>query len=426
MRKILSFAIFLAIMFSLCSCGLFRPAGEWHETNSPARPDPAVSTDTPMNESQTVATTEPVPTVEPARVSFVGCGDNIIYYGNVREAATKAPAGRQYGFAYSYDRVRSIIEGADVAFINQETLMCGEGYELSYYPTFNSPQDVGLDLVEVGFDVVNIANNHMVDKGGAGLEKTIGFWKTQPVLMIGGYESEEDFNTPRYLESGGLKIAFLSYADHTNGIPLYDGYNAWAPYLDEKDTSMAQSGIISDEAIATITQQVTEAKQNAEIVIVSVHWGAEGAFKPSEEQSKFAKLFADLGVDVIVGHHPHVIQPVQWIEGEGGNKTLCVYSLGNFMAEQAYDYNMVGGMISFDMVRSDKGETSIENVQFIPTVFHHNASFYNNQVWLMEEYTADMAANHGISYYGNRTTLDKLKKYVTDTVSPEFLPDFLK
>lgn len=425
MNRIISLAIAAIMLLSLGSCGLFRPAGEWQVPDAPAKTEPAENTSmsTTVTEAETTA---PAPKADPARVSFVGCGDNIIYYGNVREAATKAPAGRQYGFAYSYDRVRSIIEGADVAFINQETLMCGEGYDLSYYPTFNSPQDVGYDLVDVGFDVVNIANNHMVDKGGAGLERTIEFWREQPVLMIGGYESEDDFNTPRYLESGGLKIAFLSYADHTNGIPLYDGHNAWVPYLDEEDTSMTQSGVISDAAMQTIMSQAAEAKKNADIVIVSVHWGAEGAFTPSEEQRKYAQLFADCGVDVIVGHHPHVIQPVEWIEGADGNKTLCVYSLGNFMAEQAYDYNMVGGMISFDMVRSETGETSIENVLFIPTVFHHNASFYNNQVWQMEEYTAEMAASHGISYYGNRTTLDKLKKYVTDTVAPEFLPDFLK
>ena len=425
MRRITSLVCSVALLATLCSCGLFRPAGDFNpdtQTKAPSVSEPATETIV----STEAVTTEPAPTVEPAKVSFIGCGDNIIYYGNVREAATKAPAGRKYGFAYSYDRVDHLISGADVAFINQETLMCGEGFDISYYPAFNSPQDVGLDLVDVGFDVVGMANNHMLDKGGAGLEKTIEFWKSQPVLMIGGYTSEEDFNTPRYLESNGMKIAFLSYADHTNGIPLYDGYDAWVPYLDEKDTAMSQSGNISEKARQTIISQVTAAKENADIVIVSVHWGAEGAFAPSEEQKKFAKLFADNGVDVIIGHHPHVIQPVEWIEGEGGNKTLCVYSLGNFMAEQAYDYNMVGGMISFDMVRSDRGETSVENVQFIPTVFHHNASFYNNQVWLMEEYTADMAASHGISYYGNHTSLDKLKKYVTDTISPDFLPDFLK
>ena len=412
MKRIISFVCFVMALALLSSCGLFRPAGEWNGETETKKDITETIPDNTKSSLQTTVTEEtpPKPTVTPAKVSFVGCGDNIIYYGNVREAASKAPAGRQYGFAYSYDRVAHIISGADVAFINQETLMCGEGYEISYYPTFNSPRDVGYDLVDVGFDVVNIANNHMLDKTGSGLEKTIEFWNTQPVLMIGGYESEADFNTPRYLEKNGIKIAFLSYTYGTNGFVIGDSYNAWIPYLSEE----------------TIKTQTAAAKAEANVVIVSVHWGEEGAFVPSEDQKKYAKLFADCGVDVIVGHHPHVIQPVEWIDGADGGKTLCVYSLGNFMAEQAFDYNMVGGMISFDIVRSEYGDITIEGAVFTPTVFHHNAAFYNNQVWLMEEYTADMAASHGISYYGNYTTLERLKKYVTDTVSPEFLPDFLK
>ena len=421
MKKILSVIFVAAMILSLSACGLFRPAGEWVESDTSTElvppADDNISTDSSQKEEVTT---------DPAKVSFVGCGDNIIYYGNIREAAGKSDAGRKYGFKYSYEHVSDVITAADVAFINQETLMCGEGYDISYYPTFNSPQDLGYDLVEMGFDVVNIANNHMADKGAAGLEKTIEFWKEQPVLMVGGYESEEDFNTPRYLEKNGLRMAFVSYADHTNGMAIRDGYKAWAPYLDPKDVAMTQSGTISDEAVRSITAQITEAKNNSDIVIVSVHWGEEGAFKPSEEQKKFAQLFSDLGVDVIVGHHPHVVQPVEWLTGKDGNKTLCVYSLGNFMAEQSFDYNMVGGMISFDMVRDTKGNTTVENVVFIPTVFHFTSTFYKNQVWLMEDYTESMASSHGISYYGRHTTLATLKKYVTSTISPEFLPDFLK
>lgn len=429
MKRITSAVLAIIIALAMPSCGMFRPAGEWQD---PVRTNATVNTDAPVDSGTVMTaetTTEPpvtVPAAEPARVSFIGCGDNIIYYGNIREAATKAPAGRQYGFAYSYEKVSHLISGADVAFINQETLMCGDGYEITYYPTFNSPHDVGLDLVDVGFDVINIANNHMADKSGEGLENTIEFWKTQPVTLIGGYESEADFNTPRYLESDGLTIAFLSYTEHTNGSIIADSYNAWVPYLDPEDTSMNQTETMSQAARDTITSQIAEAKENSDIVIVSVHWGTENVFTPSVEQKLYAKLFADCGVDVIVGHHPHVIQPVEWIEGENGGRTLCVYSLGNFMAEQKYDYNMVGGMISFDMVRTENDETSVENVQFIPTVFHFNSAFYNNQVWLMEDYTAEMAASHGISYYGNYTSLERLKKYVTDTVSSEFLPDFLK
>jgi len=414
------------IAFSLVSCGMFRPANEPAGIGSVT--DAFVSTE-PTSDTEVPGTVTTAPEKEPVttatKASFLGCGDNIIYYGNIRDAAGKSSAGRQYGFAYSYEKVSRYITGADIAFINQETLMCGEGYEISYYPHFNSPRDLGYDLVDVGFDVVNIANNHMMDKGPDGLAATIEFWKSLPVTLIGGYTSEEDFNTVRYHEKNGLKIAFLSYADHTNGLVNY-GKNVWVPYLDEKDTGMTETGIISDEATETIMSQVSEARENADFVIVSVHWGTEGRFVPSEEQKKYAQIMADMGVDVIVGHHPHVIQPVEWIDRADGGRTLCAYSLGNFMAEQDDDFEMVGGMISFDMVRDEYGVCAVENPVFIPTVFWFDGGFYNNTVWPMEEISAEMVAAHGISNYGNYTSLERLKKYVTDTISPEFLPDSIK
>ena len=138
-------------------------------------------------------------------------------------------------------------------------------------------------------------------------------------------------------------------------------------------------------------------------------------------------MMANNGVDVMIGHHPHVIQPVEWIESKNGDghRPLCAYSLGNLAAEQENDFSMVGGIISFDIVRN-KGEISIESPLFIPTVYYFNRSFYKNSVYLMENFTEEMAQSHGIIYYGNKTTVQKLRSYVTNTISKEFLPDFLK
>lgn len=345
------------------------------------------------------------------KVSFLGAGDNIVYYGTVRDAQRfGTPDGRMYNFKPIYEEVDHLIEAADVAFINQETLMCGEGYALSYYPMFNGPQDLGYDLVELGFDVVGIANNHMLDKGSAGLEKTIAFWDTQPVTLIGGYKNEADYKTVRVHEKNGLKIAFLSYTEMTNGLRTTYGYDAHVPYLNE----------------ANIAEEVAAAKAVSDFVIVSVHWGNEGAFSPNNIQKDYAKKFADSGVDVIIGHHPHVLQPIEWITGKDGNKTLCVYSLGNFMAEQAYAYNMVGGMITFDIVSENKKKPTIENIVFIPTVFDWGAAFYDNKVYLLEEYTAEMARHHGIGSYGRTTSLAQLRGYVSATIPNEFLSENYK
>ncbi len=403
MTKLFSILLFISIILNFPACE--KTDGK---IDMPTPPESeTVDVQTPTPEVVPEPEPEPEPVVE--RVSFMGCGDNIIYYGNVRDAKSLAVEGaRAYNFKPMFEKVAHMIEEADIAFINQETLMAGEGYAISYYPHFNSPRDLGYDLTELGYDVINIANNHMLDKGADGLSRTIEFWKGMDCLMIGGYENEEDYNTVRTLEKNGINIAFLSYAEHTNGLVKTTSSPLAIPYIDDE----------------TITSQINAAKEAAEFVIVSVHWGDEGAFTPNAEQKRVAQLISDCGADVIIGHHPHVVQPVEWLTGKDGNKTLCVYSLGNFAAEQAYDYNMVGGIIEFDIVSVDDGKPYLENVVFNPTVFHFPGNFYGNTVYLMEDYTKELANIHGVrTYYGRTLTYERLVNYAKNTISEEFLPE---
>lgn len=346
----------------------------------------------------------------PKRITFVGAGDNIIYYGNVRDAAFQGKnSQKEYDFMPSYTDIADIVKKADIAFINQETLMCGEGYAFSYYPYFNGPQEVGKTLVELGFDIVNIANNHMLDKGANGLLATIDFWNSQDTVMIGGYYNYEDYQNFKIYEEQGIKIALLTYTYGTNGLVLPTGSELYIPYIDYTE----------------IQKQVEAAHQQCDMVMVSMHWGDEYSQKANNDQMRLAQYMADWGVDAIIGHHPHVLQPIEWLEGVNGNKCLCVYSLGNIMAEMEYDINMVGGLITFDIVSSFENGISIENVVFIPTVFDFTTSFYNNHIYLMENYTEEMALSHGIRSYGNSTTLSKLKSYVTNVIDASFLPAFM-
>lgn len=354
----------------------------------------------------------PTPTPEPKekRVSFLACGDNIIYKGTVSDAKSLATDGG-YDFKPICKNVGNMISGADISFINQETLMCGDGYELSYYPMFNSPQKVGEDLAEVGFDVINISNNHMLDKGKNGLLRTIDFWETQDVLMIGGYRGRADFENLRIIEKDGIKIAFLSFTEMTNGMRVKESEELFIPYIDEENIQI----------------QLAVANARADFSVVSLHWGDEGAFVPNKEQKRIAQLIADCGGDVILGHHPHVIQPIEWLSGMNGNRTLCAYSLGNFAAEQAYDYNMVGGMLELDFVETVDGVKRIENAVFNPTVYHFNARFRDNSVHLIQNYSEELAAKHGVRMsYGHTISYERLLKYATDTIAPEFLTDKLK
>ncbi len=362
-----------------------------------------------QNDINAEKTETSVPEIEAStyeRVSFIGCGDNIIYFGNTRDAESLSDGSRKYNFKPMFAPVADRIQSADIAFINQETVMAGDGYDISYYPRFNSPRDLGYDLVELGYDVINIANNHMLDKGADGLSRTIDFWNEQPVLMIGGYKDSTDYDTIRIMEKNGIRIAFLSYTYFTNGLSKPASSPLAIPYTNDED----------------MIRQCAMALSEAEFLIVSVHWGDEGVFRPNTEQKRIAKLLSDCGADVIIGHHPHVIQPIEWLYGKNGNKTLCVYSLGNFAAEQAHAYNMAGGMIEFDIVSENNGKPRVENPVFIPTVFHFDSRFYHNTVYPLSEYTTELANAHGVStYYGNAFSMNMLKKYVDDCIAEEFL-----
>lgn len=344
------------------------------------------------------------------KLTFAAVGDNIIYQAGFTDAKNRSDGTKAYNFLPNYENIADIISSADIAFINQETLMAGEGYGYSDYPLFNSPQSLAEDLITVGFDVISMANNHMLDMGTNGLGDTIAFYKSlsDRVTMIGGYENEDDFNTPRIVERDGIKIAFVAFTYATNGMSLSSNSDIYVPYIDDHD----------------IESSIAAAKEQADLVFVSMHWGDENSFTPNKEQTRVAQLIADCGADVIIGHHPHVIQPVEWIDGEDGDRTLCIYSLGDLIAVMTRASNMLGGLVTFDIVQ-EGDEFRIENPMFNPTVFHFGPSYYNGKIYLLEDFTADLASTFG-NVYGITDGYDELSTMVKEIVDEEFLPDYLK
>lgn len=358
-------------------------------------------------------TTAPREHVEPVRLSFIGMGDNIIYGSTFRQSDQ---GGGKYDFKPKYKGVASVIKDADIAFVNQETPMCGEKYGYHTYPQFNTPQDMGRDLVTMGFDIVSFANNHMADMGYNSktcVSDMIDFTDTLDVCVLGLYRSADDFENIRVYEKDGVRIAFLAYTYGTN---LY-----------KKQTEPERlTGVylpVYDEE--TVKRQVAKAKELGDLVFVSIHWGDEGRFKPTAEQESYAQLMADLGVDVILGHHPHVIQKIEWIEGTDGHKTLCYYSLGNGLNAQDELKNMVGITASFDIVRDDSG-TRIENASCIPTFAVQTPNYKNQRLILLSDLTDDICRQHHCNNTDQKVTVEKARKIVTDNIAAEYLPDYLK
>lgn len=362
-----------------------------------------------LSDSKAQSETKPITdsSIPEIRLSFVAAGDNVIHPNIYMEAERRAvDGGRAYNFKPIYEDVAELISEADIAFINQETLTAGESYGYSGYPRFNSPQDLAYDLIELGFDIVNIANNHMADKGTQALADDIAFWKSLPVMMIGGYDDVEDYDNIRIYEEQGVTIAMLSYTYGTNGLSISSSSPIKIPYIKDED----------------IVRQIGLVRDHVDLVFVSIHWGEENDFNPTDEQRRVAKLMAEQGVDVILGHHPHVLQPIEWLDRPDGGRTLCIYSLGNLISTMMQGQNMVGDFMTFDIVKNIDG-TTIENPVFIPTVFFYGKNYFNTHIYFMKDFTEELASIHGTQVYGYLDTYADLVSYVEKNIDAEFLPE---
>ena len=348
-------------------------------------------------------------------VSFVGVGDNLIHNSIYEEADREAGSegDGKYSFIQMYEPIQKHIKDADLAFLNQETILGGDELGLSGYPTFNTPSSIADDIEDAGFDLINTATNHCLDKWQTGVENSAKVWGAKKGIKTAGtYVSQEDRNTIRTMKRKGITFSFLAYTYGTNGVEPQ--YPFSVSYFDE----------------AQIRNDVAKAKEVSDVVIVSAHWGTENSMEVNEEQRYYAQLFADLGVDVVIGTHPHVIQPIEWKKGANGNETLIVYSLGNFLSGMLEVDNMLGGMISFDFVKDHKTkEIHIKNVEWIPTITHYEADVsdimntrHHYRTYRLIDYSEKLAKKHGLNgYEGQSVTIEALKTTTASIIDKKFL-----
>ena len=388
------------------------------ETTTAPETLPGIDTKTETEETTTEAvtetepeTTEPAP--EPVRLSFVGMGDNIVYRSTYTQSLKDDGS---YDFKPKYKRVESFIKEADIAFINQETPMCGSKYGYHTYPQFNTPNEMGYDLISLGFDIICFANNHMADMGyesSTCVSEMIDFTDTLDAFIVGLYRDFDDFENIRVYEKDGVKIAFLAYTYGTN------------LYHQQTETSRIKGAYFPIYDEETVTRQVKKANDLADLIFVSIHWGTEDSHKVNSEQIKYAQLMADLGVDVILGHHPHVVQKIEWLTGAEGNKTLCYYSLGNGLNAQDYLRNMVGITASFDIVKDENG-AHIENASCIPTFNVMTPLYKNISIIPLSELTDEICEKHHCNSKDQKVTMKKAYDIIKNNIDAEFLPDYLK
>lgn len=357
-------------------------------------------------EAPTEAPTEkPTEAPAPATLKMLSVGDNLIHDGIFQQAQKRAGEGG-YDFSYCYARVKPTIAAADIATINQETIVA-KSYEPSGYPLFNSPQELGAEVVKTGFDVVNLANNHMLDKTAKGLREAIDYWDASGLVRTGAYKDEADLNKVEHIEKNGLKIGLVGITQYTNGLTLPNG-------------SELRYILTTDEA--TIERKIKAAKESCDVVLVNVHWGSEYTTKPSADQRNLAKKMAQWGANVIIGHHPHVLQPVEWIENSDGTRTLVAYSLGNFISQQNTAARVIGGMLHYSVSKDfSTGKVTVSDVSFETIVTHYVSGTHDVQIYPLSEYTDALAKKQASRIKQADFSVAYIENFVKEVIPAEFL-----
>ncbi len=352
-------------------------------------------------------------------ITIMAVGDNLMHMGVVH---TGKQSDGTYDYSFLFDGISDFLNSADIKIINQETILGGNENGFSGYPFFNSPTEVGDAIADAGFNVVLHASNHSADKGINGLLNCVDFWDKYPdVLMTGIHEDETTDASIPLLSIGGITFAVLNYTYSPNMEILPNSLEGHLDLLCAYDN--ATNKINFTKINPQVLADIEAADQIADIVIVCPHWGTEYTTTPSRYQKEFAVQMTAAGADLIIGTHPHVVQPIEWITAENNNRALCYYSLGNYVSTQKNGLSMLEGMAWITFHVSEDGITISEpSTGVFPMVCHYNANPVRiEDIYFLEDYTAEQAGIHGIhSYGGVNLTLDDLNEW-----SNEILKDWV-
>ena len=292
-------------------------------------------------------------------IKLVATGDMIAHSAILERA--KKPNGT-YDFTPMLANMKTYFDKADVRFCNQATPAGGESFGYSGYPVFNAPLEWPRAIEGVGCDVVNIGTNHTNDKGQGLIDATVAAWDNRPnvLAVVGANRSAEEQAKVRYFKKDDVRFAILSYTTYSNSKPTTTyGINMY-----DKSTA---------------NKQVTEAKKNADIVIISMRWGTEYSPGVNAQQDAIAQELSNAGADVVLGHGSHFLEPVKKLKGANGNDTLMWFSLGNFLNAQIETESLIGGFAIMDI---DVATKKVSEPKFMPTYMHYEWS------------AADKAANN--------------------------------
>ncbi|HKM33908.1 MAG TPA: CapA family protein [Lachnospiraceae bacterium] len=383
-----------------------------------------------INESVSPEQTETPPFVLPSEeteeafqdydITLMSVGDDLLHMGVIN---TGKQINGTYDYSFLFDGISDFLSCADIKMINQETILGGNQLGFSGYPAFNSPTEVGDAIALAGFNVVLQASNHSADQKLEGLKNCAVFWETYPEILLAGIqESTEESEEIPVLTIKDVKFAVLNYTYGPNMETLPSSIEGHLNILcNYNDNNLLDFTTINPKVL----EDISYAETIADVVIVCPHWGTEYVSKPSSYQEKFAGQMTEAGADLIIGTHPHVVQPVQWVSSENGNRALCFYSLGNYVSTQKKGLSMLGAMAWVTFHVTEDGVTiSDENTGVIPMVCQYTSGPVRfEKVYALEDYTEELAASHGIhSYGGVNLTLTDLQEWSSEILGDWVLP----
>ena len=343
--------------------------------------------------------------VDDNSITILGVGDNLAH----EQVFLTASTGSGYDFRPFYKNIKPFISSADLATVNQETPLATALGSASGYPHFNTPTEMGDALIDAGFDVANMGNNHMFDMGVDGAYVTREYWDEKNIPCTGFYYGYDDLFDFRIIEKNGIRVAFLSFVEMTND-ELPSSYSAIVVYMNDPDL---------------VRSMIEEAKEKADIVVVHAHWGDENTDVTNDYVYNEAQKLVDWGADIVFGNHSHVLQDLVTLTRESdGQKCPVIYSLGNFFSAQKVRDQLVSGMLNVQVTKDASGKVKPTAMGFLPIVTHYTGDRENLALYPLSMYSDELALMHGtatVSTEGLPMSMDYIESLLEKHIPAQYL-----
>lgn len=351
------------------------------------------------------------PKETPITFTMTAIGDSLCHNTQYWDAYNKETG--EYDFSYVYEDIRDYTKYTDITIGSLETTFAGEERGYSNYPTFNTPDSLAKALKNIGVDIISLAGNHALDYGYTGLCRTIDVLDDAGISHLGTYKTAEEQEQLLIKNVKGVNIAFINYTYGTNGIPVPSG-KEYCVNLIDKDL---------------IKKQIQQAKeQKVDIIVACMHWGTEYRTTANSEQKELADFLFENGVDIILGNHPHVLEPMEkrtiTLEDGTEKEVFVVYALGNFTADQRDEITRDSAILNLTITKNIDGKISIDKVDYVPIYMYKNTTVSTHKFKILDiektiyEYESGLNTSIGSTTYKNlKTQLEKIKSILGEEIN---------